>query len=75
MQSTFKTHAQACVWLNFFSTKTYAVSTQKNCLNETVLFSTQNMYDKIYGYKNIYIFMLIYFLYLLPRPMPLCFFF
>ena len=29
-------------YFSFFSTKTYVVGTQKNCLNETVLLSTQN---------------------------------
>ena len=28
---------------SYFSTKTYVVGTQKNCLNETVLLSTQNI--------------------------------
>ena len=29
----------------YFSSKTYVVGTQKNCLNETVLLSTQNMLE------------------------------
>ena len=34
-----------------FSTKTYVVGTQKNCLNETVLLSTQNIILKLMGKK------------------------
>ena len=37
---------EECVFENYFSyfsTKTYVVGTQKNRLNETVLFSTQNI--------------------------------
>ena len=30
--------------ISFFSTKTYVVDTQKNRLNVTVLFNTQNVY-------------------------------
>ena len=30
-------------YFSYFSTKTYVVATQKNCLNETVLLSTQNI--------------------------------
>ena len=30
-------------YFSYFSTKTYVVGTQKNCLNETALLSTQNM--------------------------------
>ena len=29
--------------LSYFSTKTYIVGTQKNCLNEAVLLSTENV--------------------------------
>ena len=29
---------------NYFSNETYVMSTQKNCLDETVLLSTQNLY-------------------------------
>ena len=32
---------------NYFSAKTYVVGSQKNCLNETVLLSTQNIGKKI----------------------------
>ena len=48
---TFKTVAliqsfsQECVpkkYFSYFSTKTYIVGAQKNCLNETVLLSAQN---------------------------------
>ena len=35
-----------------FSSKTYVVCTQKNRLNETVLLSTQNMFNLIYKEKN-----------------------
>ena len=31
-------------YFSYFSTKTYVVGTQKNCLNETVLLSTQNIF-------------------------------
>ena len=31
---------------SYFSTKTYVVSTQKNCLNAMVLLSTLNIYVK-----------------------------
>ena len=38
----------------FFSSKTYVVGTQKNCLNETVLLSTQNTcLIKLMGKKRI----------------------
>ena len=30
-------------YFSYFSTETYVVGTQKNCLNETVLLSTQNI--------------------------------
>ena len=32
----------------YFSTKAYGVGTQKNCLNETILSSTQNIGKKIF---------------------------
>ena len=38
---------------SYFSTKTYAVGTQKNCLNETVLLSTKNMCYKLMDKKII----------------------
>ena len=36
---------RVCNWklFSYFSTKTYVVGTQNNCLNETVLLSTQNI--------------------------------
>ena len=37
-------------YFSYFSTKTYVVCTQKNCLKERVLLSTQ-MYAKIMGKK------------------------
>ena len=37
---------------SYFSTKTYVVGTQKNCHDETVLLSTQNMF-KLMGRKII----------------------
>ena len=30
-------------YFSYFSTETYVVFTQKNCLNETILLSTQNI--------------------------------
>ena len=33
---------------SYFSTKTYVVGTQKNCLNETVLLNTQNICLNLY---------------------------
>ena len=33
--------------ISYFSTKTYVVGTQKNCLNETILLSTQNICKKL----------------------------
>ena len=33
----------ACGQFSYFSTKTYVMGTQKNCLIETVLLSTQNI--------------------------------
>ena len=41
-----KDFKQECVTKNlfsYFSTKTYVVGIQKNCLNKTVLLSTQNI--------------------------------
>ena len=42
------------IFLKSFSTKTYVVGAQKNCLNETVLLSTQNIYRYLNwcGYDN-----------------------
>ena len=37
--------------LFYFSTKTYIVGAQKNCLNETVLLSTQNICQKLWVRK------------------------
>ena len=43
-------------YFSYFSTKTYVVGTQKNCLNETVLLSTQNtrMGSKVMPLANFY---------------------
>ena len=37
----------------YFSTKTYVVDTQKNCLNETVLLSTQNICYNLWVRKHL----------------------
>ena len=55
------------ILFSYFSTKTYVVGTQKNCLNETVLLSTNNIclnwwvrkylqfYGEIFVYLNLWL--------------------
>ena len=43
VQTVFKIYNQTQAFSLDFSTKTYVVGTQKKCLNETVLFNTQNI--------------------------------
>ena len=43
---TFFLHS---VGFHLFTSKTYVMGTQKNCLNETVLLSTQNTIFKLVG--------------------------